>query len=80
MNMLHASGVEDRGVESGGEDDHPGVPYVGISEGIGIEIGTETERGTENAIGKERGKGREGPGAQERHLRKGNHRLGGRCN
>ena len=78
--MLHASGVEDRGAESGGEDDHPEVLFEEMSGGIEIEIGTETGIGTGNEIGIERGKGREGPGVQERHLRKGNIHLGGRCN
>lgn len=79
MNMLHVSGVEDRGVESEGEDVHQEVRFAG-KEGIGIEIGNETGIENENEIGREKEKGTEGPDAKEKHLRKGEVRLGGRCN
>ena len=69
INVLHVSGVEDRGAESGGEETEIEIETV---TGIGIETG--------NAIGKEKGTEKEGLDAQEEHLRKGRVGLGGICN
>jgi len=82
INVLHVSGVEDRGAESGGEEDHPEVQFAEIEEETEIEIETVTGIGIEtgNAIGKEKGTEKEGLDVQEEHPRKGRVGLGGGCN
>lgn len=79
MSMLLISGAEDRGVVSGGEDDHLEARRF-AGEEIENERGSETEIGTVNEIGIERGNEKEGLDAQEGHHLKGNACLGGRCN
>lgn len=80
INVLHVSGVEDRGAESGGEEDHPEVRFAEIEEGTEIEIGTVKGIETGNEIGKEKGIEKEGLDVQEEHLRKGRIGLSGKCN
>ena len=69
MNVLRVLGVEDRGAESVGEEDHLEVQSAEI-EGIETGIGTEKGIGSGKETGTERGKGKEGPG-EENHLLKG---------